>query len=177
MSISGNSRSVLVGPSPVKILGSVLVAAPLAVAGLAILIKFMGFLGPFWLRYHSNTILLCIAAAAACFCGIAIFVAMLGGRPYVEIGPDGFVTRGVAGIRSRSWGDVEGDFVVVKGWFQSTIAYRLTDAFKELRRRAGSSTSPAGYDEAITFCGELRMPAEELAALLNQWKQGAPGTT
>ena len=31
----------------------------------------------------------------------------------------------------------------------------------------------AGYDEAIIFCGELSIDAQQLADLLNHWKENA----
>jgi hypothetical protein len=167
---------VTVGPSPLKVLGKLAIAAVAITVGASILVVFVGSLAAPWLLSHAEIIIACTAALLACCCGVAVPGAAVWGRPRVEIGPDGFVTRGVIGNRSRRWSDIEGSFTVIRVGLQSMVAYRLTDAFKE-SARIQPSASLAGNDEAILFCGELAIGAGELADVLNRWKQGVPSAT
>jgi len=117
-----------------------------------------------------------IAALLACFCVFAVVCTILRGRPRVEIGPDGFVTQGAFGRRPRRWTDIKGDFAAVKVGFQTVVAYRLTDAARE-SDRVKPVAPPAGYDDAIAFCGELSIGARELADVLNRRRQAVPSAT
>jgi hypothetical protein len=137
---------------------------------------------PSWLWSYRWIIVGCTAAIVACCCGIAILGAVLWTRPRIEIGPEGFVDYGVIGHRWRSWSDIEGSFTVIRvGWpfsvgLQPVVAYRLTEAFKDLAR-IKPVASLAGNDEAILICGELAIGAGELADFLNRWKQGVSSAT
>src|SRR5260370_31992545 len=95
------SPSITIGPSPLKVLGQVAIVFVVGTLGLSILVVFLGFLGTPWLLSNAWTIIAYIAALLACFCVSAVPGTMVWGRPRVEIGPDGFVTRGVIGCRSR----------------------------------------------------------------------------
>jgi hypothetical protein len=184
--------TVTVGPSPLKVLGSVAIASVAISVGVTILVVFLellaavGLLGllavPPWLWSYRWIITACTAALVACYCGIAVLGAVIWSRPRVEIDPDGFVDYGIVGHRSRRWSDIKGSFTVIRvGWptgvgLRPVVAYRLTDAFKE-SARIKPVASLAGNDEAILICGELAIGAEELADVLNRWKQGVPGAT
>ena len=165
--------SVTVGPSPLKVLGQVVLASFAGTAGLSILIVGLGFLANAWLLFHAGVIIACTAALFAGFCVFAVLCTVLRNRPRVEIGRDGFVSQGAFGRRPRRWTDVEGGFAAVKVGFRSVVAYRLTDAAKA-SDRVKPVAPPAGYDDAIPFCGELAIGARELAEVLNRWKQSAP---
>jgi hypothetical protein len=128
-----------------------------------------------WVLSYAGIIIGCAAALAVSYCALGTVAATFLGRPRVEIGPDGFVTRGVVGNRARRWSDVAGSFTVIRAGLEAVVAYRLTDAFKEGRIKLGSL--PAGYDESISFCEELVLGAAELAEVLNQRKDGFRGTT
>jgi hypothetical protein len=183
--------TVTVGPSPLKILGSVAIASVAITVGVTILVVFLellaavGLLGLLavspWLWSYRWMIIACTAALVACYCGIAVLGAVIWARPRVEIGPDGFVDYGIVGHRSRRWSDIKGSFTVIRvGWpigvgLQPVVAYRLTDAFKE-SARIKPVASLAGNDEAILICGELAIGAEELADVLNRWNAQRTGT-
>ncbi len=175
------STSITIGPSPLRILGKLAVGSVALTAGVYFLVGPLGFLLaawllPPWVLLHAGDITAGIAALLACYCLVAVLGTVVGGRPRVEIGPDGFVVRGAFGRRSRRWGDVDGDFVVVRAGWQSAVAYRITAAAKG-PAWTRPNNSPAGYDEAILICGELTMGAGELAEVLNHWKQGAASTS
>ncbi|HEY7119953.1 MAG TPA: hypothetical protein VH475_25415 [Tepidisphaeraceae bacterium] len=184
--------TVTVGPSPLRIFAGIAIASVAITVGLTIVVAFLellaavGLLGflpvPIWLWSHRWVIVACMAAVLACYCGIAVLVTAMTGRPRLEIGADGFVDYGIVGRRSRRWSDITGSFTVIRvGWpiglgMRRVVAYRLTDACKESAR-----IKPIGSlgenDEAILICPELTMGATELADLLNRWKQGVPGPT
>jgi hypothetical protein len=172
--------SLTVGPSPLKILGKVTIAAVAGTAGVCIFIVFMACSGNQWPLSNASIIIPCTAALFACYCGIAVLGAIIWGRPRIEIGPDGFVDHGILGHRLRRWSDIEGDFAVIRVGLQfglqSVVAYHVTSAFKE-SARIKPIRSLAGYDEAILIGGELAIGARELAEVLNRWKQGVPTAT
>ena len=99
-----------------------------------------------------------------------MLAAMIGRRPCVEIGPEGFVVRRAFGSRSRRWSDIEGTFMVIKVGLSKVVAYRLTRAFKDCAE-IKPTTLFAGNDEAIS--GVFDRPIGELAELLNQYKASA----
>jgi hypothetical protein len=168
--------SVTVGPSPLKIFGGIALLSIAGTGGVAIFVVFFGFLAHPWLLANAWTIIAGAAALLAGWCALAVFGALIWRRPRVEIDSDGFVTQGTFGRRPRRWNDIEGGFAVIRVGLQSVVAYRLTDAFKECVRIQPIS-SLAEYDEAISFCGELAIGAEELADLLNRWKHDVPSAT
>ena len=164
---------VIVGPSPPRILGKLLLASAAITAGAAVISVVVGFVAVPPLLANAEMITAVTAAVLACFTVIAMSGATFGRRPRVEVGPEGFDVRGIVGHRFRRWGDVDGDFAVVKGRWQAAVAYRLSNAVK-----ASTPVQPpaglAGYDEAIAICGELTIGARQLADLLNRWKRGEP---
>ena len=164
--------SITVLPSPIRVLRQVMLGSIVGVAGLAVMIVFLEYLGQPWLLAHARVLIVSALAIGAVFSGFAVFGALQWRRPRVEIGPDGFVTFGITSHRPRRWINVEGDFVVTRMALQPAVAYRLTDAFKQSLPKPPPA-SPTGTDEAITFCGELTMGAKELADLLNQRKQAS----
>jgi hypothetical protein len=167
---------IIVGPSPLKILGSVAIVSVVGVALVFVLIQVMAVLATPWPLLHAGIILACTTVVLASYCVIALLVAIVWGRPRVEIRPDGFIDSGAAGSRSRRWSDIEGGFVVIRVWWQPKVAYRLTDAFKQ-STRIKPIAALAGYDEAILICGELAIGAAALAEILNQHKQRAADAT
>jgi hypothetical protein len=161
--------AVTVGPSPLKLLGTAVITSVAGIAGVSILVVVLGFLAAPWLLSHAGTIITGTAALLACYWAIAVPVAVVCGRPRVEIGPDGFETHGILGHRARRWSDIDGGFAVVRVGLQRAVAYRLTGAFKESARiQPIASLARQGHDEAILFCGELTMGAGELAQVLNR---------
>jgi len=182
--------TLTVGPSPLKVLGSVAIATVAITGGLTILVVLLELLAaarllgvlpmPAWVWSSRWTIVAWAAALVACYRGVAVLGAVIWARPRIEIGPDGFADYGVLGHRSRRWGDIVGGFTVIRvGWpfavgRQRVVAYRLTHAFKEAARIKPVALL-GGYDEAILICGELAIGAGELAEVLNQWKQGVTG--
>jgi hypothetical protein len=168
--------SVIIRPSPIKVLGEIILGAVVGTAGLYVFILIFGFIANPWLLSHAFTILECVVAFFACFGAIAVIVSKACHRPRVQINPDGFVCQGISGSRTRRWSDVEGDFVVGRtDLFRPMVSYRLTDeAFKAYaqKRRAASAVKK---DEAIIFCAELEISASELAGILNQRKNDASG--
>ena len=165
--------SVTVGPSPLKILGTLAIVAIAGTVGVYLVVMFLPFLTGPWLRLHAQVIIVGTAATLVCYCVLAVLGAVIWRRPRVEIGPEGFVDYGTVGHRSRRWSDIEGAFVVIRSGWRSVVAYRLTDAFKQ-STPIKPLASLAPNDEAILVCGELTLGARELADVLNQWKQGAP---
>jgi len=168
--------AVTVEPSPLKIMGSLALLTIAVTAGVAIFVVLFGFLAHPWLLANAWAIIACTAAVLAGWCAIAVLGAVIWRRPRVEIDSDGFVTQGTFGRRQRRWSDIEGGFAVLRVGLQSVVAYRLTDAFKEVAR-IRPIASLAEYDEAISFCGELAIGAGELADLLNRWKHDVPSPT
>jgi hypothetical protein len=165
---------VTIGPSPLKVFARVAIASVIATIGAAILVPFLALLNQSpWLWSHYRPIVACTAALLICFSVIAVLGAVVWARPRLEIGPDGFVSRGVLGYRARRWSDIEGDFTVVRSNLQSVVAYRLTDAAKASNRMKPTA-SLAGNDEAILTCGELAIDTRALADVLNLWKRAAP---
>jgi hypothetical protein len=142
----------------------------------SVVVALVGFVASPWLLSSAWAIIGCTAALLAGYCGAATLGAVVCRRPRVEIGPDGFVTYGLVGHRSRRWTDIEGRFAVIRVGLQSAVAYRLAGDLKE-SARIRPATSPAGSDETILICGELAMGAGQLADVLNQWKDGLPGVT
>jgi hypothetical protein len=173
---AADAGTMTVGPSPLKILAATAFAAVAGTAGAAILVVFLGFLQTPWLLLHFQAIIVCTAAALVAFSAFAVFGSIRWVRPRVEIGPEGFVTYGMAGRRPRRWSDIEGDFAVLRVGWRKAVVYRLTDAFKASAPVAPlkPTHSLAGNDEAILFCEELALGARELAEVLNQWKRGVP---
>lgn len=168
------SPSVTIGPSPLRILGKILIVSVATTAFAAAFVVIFGLLGHVWLVLHAEGVVAWTAAACGCFCVIAVLGALILRRPRIEIGPDGFVDQGIAGCRSRRWGDIQGGFVVTRFYLQSVVAYRLTDAFKESAKFKPTLSLP-GNDEAILISPELAIGAAELAEILNQWKQVGRG--
>jgi len=173
--------AITVGPRPLKILGELALVSIAGTAGVSILVVFLGFLTHPWFLSNAWTIIACAAAILVCWCVIAVLGAFLWGRPRVEIGPEGFTDYGILGHRSRRWSDIDGNFTVIGvGWpfavgRRRVVAYRLAGAFKGSAR--GKSAWLAGNDEAILICPELTIGAEQLAEVLNRWKQGVPSAT
>jgi len=165
--------SITINSSPRKALAKLTILAIGLTAAAAIVVPVFGFflLPPLWA--HAETVIICIAALMAVWVLLAALGITIGHRPRVEIGPESFVTQGIVGRRSRRWSDVAGEFTVVTVKWQRHVAYRLTREFKE-STPPSPSAAMAGYDEAIIFCGELSIGAQQLADLLNQWKQRAP---
>jgi len=157
-----------VGPSPLKLLGTMGLGGLGMTAGMAMLS--VGLFGLNWLRSSGWMFVAVVAAVAGC----AFLAALLGRRPRVEIGPDGFVVRPLFGGKTRRWSAIDGDFVEIKVGFGRGVGYRLTRAFKE---SAGikPTTLFAGNDEAIS--GAFAVPIGRLVELLNQAKVRAAGAT
>jgi hypothetical protein len=182
-------NTVTIGPSKRKITRGLIVASVAIVGGLTLLVLILEYLAGvgllgllpvpprLWARRWA--IVGGLSTLFAGYRGAAWLGAVIWNRPRIEIGPDGFVDYGVIGRRSRRWGDIEGEFAVIRvGWpfavgSQPVVAYHLTDVFK-----ASTTIQPleslSGYDEAILICIELSAGAGELADLLNRWKQGTP---
>ena len=158
----------IIGPSPLKLLGTMGLGALGMTAGMAMLS--VGLFGLDWLRSSGWMFVAAVAAVACC----AFLGALLGRRPRVEIGPEGFVARPLVGGKTRRWSDVDGDFVQIKVGFGRGVGYRLTRAFKE---SAGikPTTLFAGNDEAIS--GAFVVPVGRLVELLNQAKARAAGAS
>jgi hypothetical protein len=164
-----------VGPSPLKLLRAALITSVAILIGASILVPLFGFLAVPWLLSNVGIVIAWTAAVVASYWAIAVSVAVISGRPRVEIGPEGFDTRGILGHRYRRWNDIEGGFAVVRVGLQPAVAYSITAALKESARiQPIASLARQGHDEAVLFCGELTMAAGELAEVLNRWKQGAP---
>jgi hypothetical protein len=168
------SNSVTVNLNPLKLLGTLALGCLLITGGVAgvLLGLSLVLLGLNWFLSAGWVIAVVTGVLVASCCGTLVLVAIIGRRPRVEIGPDGFVLRQLFGSRSRSWSDIEGSFVVIKVGLSKGVGYRLTQVFKE---SAGikPTTLFAGNDEAIG--GALDIPIDELAELLNQRKRPAPG--
>jgi hypothetical protein len=164
--------SIIIGPSPLKILGNLALLASAIIAGVGLLIPVVGFLTApgildyFWIIMAGTGVLV------MCYTGTAVLGALIWGRPCVEIGPHGFVEHGVFGHRWRRWSEIEGRFVVIRVYLRPTVAYELTEDFKGIARMQPNA-SLAGYDETISTCGELAIGATALAEILNRWKHGA----
>lgn len=134
----------------------------------------LGVFGHDWLMSSGRVVVALVGAVVACFCGALVSIAAFGGRPRVEIGPEGFVTRTAFGSRTRRWGDIEGEFVVIRLGPLRGVGYHLTPAFKE-SARTKPTTAFAGNDEAIS--GVYRVPVGELVALLNEHKRRSSGAS
>jgi hypothetical protein len=181
-----------VGPNPFKVWGQLAIATVAITGGATMLVVVLEFLAaagllgwvplPPWLWLHHRSVITCISVLLVGYCAIAPLVAVISGRPKIEIGPEGFVDYGVVGHRSRRWNDIEGSFTVIRvGWpmafgLRPVVAYRLTDAFKQ-SARIKPVASLEGNDEAILICSELAIGAGELADLFNRWKHIAPNPT
>jgi hypothetical protein len=170
------SARVTVGPSPLKILGKLLIASVAITVGVTLVVVIVGFLAEPWLLAWSGIIIRGSGVIMVCYCLFATLAASILERPRVEIGLDGFVTQGTAGRRVRRWSDIEGDFTVIRAGLQTMVAYHLTGAFKDSGWKRPAN-SPPGSDEVISFCGELSISATELVEVLNQWKQDLHDTT
>jgi len=166
------SNSITINPSLPRALVKLALLAIASTVAAAILVPAFGYflLPPLWA--HKETVIICFAAFMAFWVLLGAIVIPIGHRPRVEIGPDGFVTQGIVGRRTRRWSDVAGEFTVVTVKWQRHVAYRLTREFKE-STPPSPSAAMAGYDEAIIFCGELSIDAQQLADLLNHWKENA----
>jgi hypothetical protein len=157
-----------IGPNWRKLLVALLVGGLALTAGISlVLLKGLGVdrLGASWWM-----VVAVVGGVVGCCVGALVLAAIVGQRPRVEMGPNGFVVRRVFGSYSRSWDDVEGEFEVIKIGHGKAVGYRLTE---EHKRWAGIKPTSlfAGKDEAMS--GELRVTMEELAALLNEHKRRA----
>ena len=105
--------SITINPSPRKALAKLTVLAIGLTAAAVIVVPVFGFflLPPLWA--HAETVIISFAALMAVWVLLAALGITIGHRPRVEIGPDGFVTQGIVGRRSRRWSDVAGEFAVV----------------------------------------------------------------
>lgn len=110
-----------------------------------------------------------LACAVAGFVSILFFViAALRQRPRIVLTPDGFAMHKLFGEESHKWGDIAGQFAVIKiGWSQA-VAYNLTADYK-LRAGKKPTSLFSGYDAAVS--GAFKCSAGELAELLNEHKQ------
>jgi hypothetical protein len=158
--------TVTVPPSPRRMLG-LLAGGSLGVvvAAVALSLAFCG-LGP--------------ATAWASAAGVGLGAALCGvaaarGRPRVVITPRGFTVHKVFGSESRDWGEIDDEFAAVRVGWAEAVGYNLTPAAKA--RAGGAAPRFGGYDAAIL--GPYRLPAGELAGLLNEhkrrhWRPPAP---
>src|SRR5262245_43362587 len=166
------SNSVIVGPSPLTLLGTLVFASLVLTASLAafLLSLSLAVFGLGWFLSTGWVIVIVTGVLVACCCGALLSVAIIGRRPRVEIGPDGFIACTLFGSRSRRWSDIEGLFAVIKVGLQKGVGYHLSQDFKE-SACIKPTTLFAGNDEVIS--GAYEMPTGDLAALLNQHKTRA----
>lgn len=160
------SDVVFIGPSPLKLLGT------MGLGGLGIIVGFVllseGLFGR-WLLLSYGWLIVGLVGGLV----ISFYVwALLRRRPSVELGPDAFVAKSLFGSRTRRWDEVEGDFVVIQLGWSRAIGYRLTTAFKEAAK-IKPTTLFAGNDEAIS--GSYTSSIHQLVELLNQHKRAALG--
>lgn len=167
-----SANVVTVYPHSLRLLVVQVLAGVVVTGGVACVL--LGIFGQDWLLSSGLPLVAIVGAVVACGCGTLVSIAAFGGRPRVEIGPEGFVARSAFGSRTRRWGDIEGEFVVIRLGLLRGVGYRLTSAFEE-SARTKPSTSFGGNDEAIS--GEYRVPAGELAAMLNEHKGRASGAS
>lgn len=107
-----------------------------------------------------------VGVSAAC----ALVASLLRSRPRIEIGPNGFSVHALIGGRSRSWSEIEGNFVVLKSGFSNSVGYRLTPACKEAIKFKPTKLFQ-GNDEALS--GAYAVSIQELASVLNEYKARA----
>jgi hypothetical protein len=164
------SNLISVGPNPLKLIGTQVLGGIGVTGGITLVL--LSIFGLNWLLSSGWAIVAVTGALVACACGTMALAAIIGRKPRVDIGPDGFLVRAVFGSRWRRWSDIEGNFTVIKiGWVKA-VAYHLTTAYKTRVGRKPTSRL-SGYDDAIF--GAFQLAAEELAELLNaQKRQNSP---
>jgi len=139
--------SVIIRPSPIKVLGEVVMGSVVGTAALFIFIEIFGFIANPWLLAHAFTILECTIVFFVCFSAIAVIVAGTWHRPRVEINRDGFVCQGISSSRTRRWSDVAGDFVVGRtGLFRPMVSYRLTEEASKAFTPKQPAAAPVAKD-------------------------------
>src|SRR5262245_33317574 len=107
-----SNNVIIIGPAPLKMLG--LVALTTMVGAMGVAAVLLGLFGLDWLLVSGWISVLITAACFACLGVAPLLVAIVGRRPRLEIGPDGFVSRTLFGSRFRRWSDINGPFVVIK---------------------------------------------------------------
>ena len=110
-------------------------------------------------------IFLCVAVIVGVAFLLGCLLAITTRRPRVVIRDDGFTLYSLFGETSRTWDDVDGDFVVIKAGFVSGVGYNFSEAYKD---RSGQNPKPliGGYHAGIT--GTYSLSMQELADLLNE---------
>jgi hypothetical protein len=154
--------TVTVPPSPLRLLGTLLVGNLLMAAG--ILGVSLGLVG-----VGTWTAVACAGVAA--LTTLLYLVACLRRRPRVVLTPDGFVAEKLFGRDARRWDEIDGPFAVIRiGWGEA-VGYKLTPACRA-RTRKKSPPGLSGYDGAVAGSA-LPCSAGELAELLNEHMRGA----
>ena len=164
MSVTKSAELVVIGPSPLKLIATLGLGGLGMTAGSAMLVS--GLFGRQFLLSAGWIFVAFVGVSAAC----ALVVSLLRSRPRIEIGPVGFTVHALVGGHSRSWSEIEGDFVVVKSGFSNAVGYRLTPACKE-SIKFKPTTLFQGNDEALS--GAYAVPIQQLASILNEYKARA----
>ena len=164
MSVTNSAEQVVIGPSTLKLIGTLGLGGLGMTVGSAMLVS--GLFGRQFLLSTGWIFVAFLGVSAAC----ALAASLLLSRPRIEIGPVGFTVHALAGGRSRSWSDIEGDFVVLKSGFSNAVGYRLTPACKE-SIKIKPTTLFQGNDEAIS--GAYAVSIQQLARVLNDYKARA----
>jgi hypothetical protein len=153
------SSTVVVPPSPLRLLKTLLVAN-------------LGMVGGILLAFGVGPVTVVVCAVVVGLSTLLYLVAAIRGRPRVVLTPDGFALEKVIGREEHRWEDVAGPFAVIKIGWSKAVAYNLTPEYKA---RVGKKPTSiyGGFDGAVT--GAFGRSPEELADLLNEHKRRSQG--
>jgi hypothetical protein len=103
--------------------------------------------------------------------GVLVFVLqLLPQSAYLRVGPDGFTVCTLFRAHSCRWSDV-GPFKVVRVGPKDMVVFSFSDQYRGPRRLARLNTNLVGAEAAIAVDGTWNIRMEELAAVLNRYRE------
>jgi len=103
--------------------------------------------------------------------GVIVFVLqLLPQSAYLRVGPDGFTVCTLFRTHSCRWSDV-GPFKVVRLGPKDMVGFSFSDRYRGPRHLARLNTNLVGAEAAVAMAGTWNIGMEELAAVLNGYRE------
>ena len=111
--------------------------------------------------------------------GVVVFaLQLLPQSAYLRVGPAGFTVCTLFRAHSCRWSDV-GPFKVARVGPKDMVVFSFSDRYRGPRHLGRLNTTLVGAEAAVAVDGTWNIPMEELAAILNRYRESygeQPGT-
>jgi len=102
--------------------------------------------------------------------GVVFALQLLPQSAYLRVGPDGFTVCTLFRAHSCRWSDV-GPFQVVRVGPKDIVGFSFSDSYRGPRHLAGLNNNLVGTEAAVAMAGAWNIRMEELASVLNRYRE------